>query len=75
MINADQMRAAMAMHQWTDRHLAERTGMHVNTIARIRKGAAAEIGTWSLIETTLAVDGVEFVPAEKGGPGVRRRAG
>jgi len=73
MIDARQMRMAMAAHQWTDVEMARRSGLHVNTIARIRKGAAAEVGTWALIEMTLAVDGVEFVAPEKGGPGVRCR--
>lgn len=73
MVNAAQVRMAMAALQWNDQDLADRSGLHRNTVLRARNGKTTDPRTMALIEQTLAVDGVDFVAPEKGGPGVRYR--
>lgn len=73
MINDAQIRMAMAALRWTDKDLAERCGLHWNTIFRMRHGKSSEPGNLLLVQQALEAGGVGFVPEEKGGPGVRYR--
>jgi transcriptional regulator with XRE-family HTH domain len=63
---------ARAALNWTVRKLAEETGLHRNTISNIEVGRyLGEDQSLELIESTLRKAGVEFIPENGGGPGVR----
>jgi hypothetical protein len=73
---SSQIRAARALLRWTADELAQHSSVGVNTI---RRAEAAE-GVLSLtavnqraIRQTLEAAGVEFIPENGGGPGVRLR--
>ena len=67
-----QIRAARGLLSWTVRDLAEKAGVHRNTITNIETGKyAGDAETLSAIRTTLEGAGVEFIPENGGGPGVR----
>lgn len=51
--------------------LAQRTGIAVNTIGRIENGADARASTLRKIQQTLEDAGIEFIPENGGGVGVR----
>ena len=69
-----QIRAARGLLSWTVRDLAEKAGVHRNTITNIETGKyAGDAETLSAIRTTLEGAGVEFSPENGGGPGVRLR--
>ena len=63
---------ARAALNWTVRKLAEETGLHRNTISNIEVGRyLGEDQSLELIEATFRKAGVEFIPENGGGPGVR----
>ena len=65
---------ARAALGWTVRDLAEKTGLHRNTISNIEVGKyAGDAASLAAIETTLRRSGVEFIDANGGGEGVRLR--
>ncbi|WP_110747533.1 helix-turn-helix transcriptional regulator [Phyllobacterium leguminum] len=76
-ITGAQIRAARALVRWTAENLADAAGVGLSTIRR----AEAEDGLPSitaanlkLIMITLEGAGIEFIPENGGGPGVRLRA-
>lgn len=67
-----QLRAARGLLNWTVRDLAERTGVHRNTIANFETGRyAGSADTIAAIRSTIENAGVEFIPENGGGAGVR----
>jgi transcriptional regulator with XRE-family HTH domain len=65
---------ARAALNWTVRDLAEATGLHRNTITNIEIGRyAGNQDSISVIENVLRNAGLEFIPENGGGPGVRLR--
>lgn len=65
---------ARAALSWTVRKLAEETGLHRNTISNIEVGRyLGEEASLELIEATLRNAGVDFIPENGGGAGVRLR--
>ena len=71
MVTSAQLRAARALLNWTVRDLAERAGVHRNTISRIETGATSEGHAASTLQKTLEEAGVIFIEANGDGPGVR----
>lgn len=69
-----QIKAARALLAWSQHDLAEASGISYPTIARLEKkdgplgGRAATINS---IRTALEAAGVEFIPENGGGAGVR----
>ncbi|WP_072071626.1 helix-turn-helix domain-containing protein [Rhodovulum sulfidophilum] len=55
------------------RELAEAAGVSTNTITRLEKGEALKPRTLEAIQSALESAGVEFIPENGGGPGVRLR--
>ncbi|MCE8455317.1 helix-turn-helix domain-containing protein [Rhodovulum sulfidophilum] len=53
------------------RELAEAAGVSTNTITRLEKGEALKPRTLEAIQSALESAGVEFIPENGGGPGVR----
>lgn len=71
MVTSAQLRAARGLLNWTVRDLAEKSGVHRNTVTRIETdatGAGHAIGT---IQRALEEAGVIFVDENGEGPGVR----
>ena len=73
-ITAAQVRAARATLKWGVRDLAKKAKVSPNTISRIENGADTLIGTMDAIQAALEKAGVEFIPANGGGPGVRLKS-
>jgi transcriptional regulator with XRE-family HTH domain len=72
-----QFRMARAALGLTVRELAERAGVHKNTILRIEGGLASHGPTIAAVRHTLEAAGLEFIQEEQGvgGPGVRLKWG
>lgn len=62
---------ARAALNWTTRMLAEKAGVGVNTVTRFEQGGEAMVGTVAKLRAALEAAGVEFIPENGGGPGVR----
>ncbi|WP_425373511.1 helix-turn-helix domain-containing protein [Mesorhizobium hawassense] len=68
-----QMRMARAALGWGVRDLAEKAGVTANTVTRIENGSDAKQSTVAALRTALEAAGVEFIPENGGGAGVRLR--
>ena len=53
------------------RELGERTGVSANTISRFENGADIRLSTLTKIQNVLEAAGIEFIPENGGGVGVR----
>lgn len=71
MVTSAQIRAARGLLNWTVRELAERAGVHRNTITRIETEATSPGHASAAIQAALEAAGVEFIPQNGGGAGVR----
>lgn len=71
MVTSAQIRAARGLLNWTVRELAERSGVHRNTVTRIETEATAPGHSISAVQAALEAAGVEFIPENGGGVGVR----
>lgn len=59
------------MLNWTVRDLAEKAGVHRNTITRIETDATEPGYALSAVVEALEAAGIQFIPENGGGPGVR----
>jgi hypothetical protein len=76
-LTSAQIRAARALIRWSAEDLARQSVVSVTTIRRAELMPSATSLTRAndqAIRRTLENAGVEFIDAEKGGPGVRLRA-
>lgn len=71
MVTSAQIRMARAAVQWTVRDLAERSGVHRNTITRVEAGNPANVPTMAALERALEAAGIEFTNGDQ--PGVRMK--
>ena len=55
------------------RDLAEKAGVSPDTVARLERGEELKPATLSAIRTALEAAGVEFIPENGGGAGVRMK--
>ena len=71
-IYPEQIRAARALIDWTREDLAKASGVTIRTLARI-EGAQTipRQTTLKALCSALEAAGVEFIPGNGGGPGVR----
>lgn len=71
-ITVEQLKAARGILEWTQEDLADQSGVSTPTIKRIelRKGEA-KAETMAKLRRALEKAGVEFIPENGGGPGVR----
>lgn len=74
MVTSAQIRAARGLLNWTVRDLAERSGVHRNTITRAETDATGPGHATAAIQAALEAAGIEFIAANGGGPGVRLRS-
>lgn len=73
MIEAVQSKMARAAVGWGVRDLAQAAGVSADTVTRLERGEALQPRTIAAIRTALETAGVEFIPPNGGGPGVRLR--
>lgn len=73
MVTSAQIRAARALLDWTVRDLAERAGVHRNTITRAETDATGPGTAHAAIKAALESAGVQFIEPNGGGAGVRLR--
>lgn len=67
-----QLRAARALIDWTREDLARASGLTVRTLARIESSQSApRETTLQALVSALEAAGIEFIPENGGGPGVR----
>lgn len=75
-VSIEQVKAARALLRWAQSDLADASGVSLPTIKRL-EAASGEIGgradTASAIRAALETAGVEFIPENGGGAGVRLR--
>ena len=68
-----QCRMARAALDWSIRDLAETAKVGIDTVTRFEKGETLKERTVEALQHTLEAAGVEFIPENGGGPGVRLR--
>ena len=76
MLTGEQIRAARALLRLDQAELAHQSGTSLPTIKRLEKMdgvVASQIRTVQAIINALEAAGVEFIPENGGGPGVRLR--
>jgi transcriptional regulator with XRE-family HTH domain len=73
MVTSAQLRAARSLLNWTVRDLSEKAGVHRNTITRAETDATTPGHAVAQVVRTLESAGVEFIPENGGGAGVRLR--
>lgn len=71
MVTSAQIRAGRALLNWTVRDLADRAGVHRNTVTRSETDATGPGHATAAIRATLEAAGVEFTNGDA--PGVRLR--
>jgi transcriptional regulator with XRE-family HTH domain len=72
-LSAVQSKMARAATGLGVRDLAQKAGVSPDTIARLERGEELKESTVANIRATLEVAGVEFIPENGGGAGVRLR--
>src|SRR5688572_24072174 len=70
-VTSPQLRMARAALDWTLDALAERSGVHRTTIARLESGAPWQPGVSEAVARALECAGIEFIPDNGSGPAVR----
>ncbi|MGI4797612.1 MAG: helix-turn-helix domain-containing protein [Janthinobacterium lividum] len=74
MINGEQCRAARGLIGWTAKQLAEAAKVGVMTISRFEAGQGETYpATRTVIQTALEQAGIQFIPENGGGAGVRMK--
>ena len=75
MISPRQIRAARALLGWSQQQLADKAIVSLNAVTRLEKAKVdSRTSTVSAIERALIKAGVEFLPADVKGEGVRLRS-
>lgn len=72
MVTARQIRAARALLGWSQLALADRAIVSPNALARLERGLVdSRVSTLEAVEKALVKAGIEFIPADVKGEGVR----
>ncbi len=78
MLTAEQLRAARAILRWEQSMVAEKAGVSVETIKRLERDdgplGGTRAGTLHAIESVFRAAGIEFIPENGGGAGVRLKS-
>lgn len=73
-ITREQCRAARALLNWSQKDLANAAGIGLSTVARFERGENPPYtSTLETLRAALEAAGIEFIPANGGGPGLRLR--
>ncbi|MFC3221325.1 multiprotein-bridging factor 1 family protein [Tianweitania populi] len=70
-MNAIQCKMARAALGWGTRDLARNAAVSPDTVARLERGEQLKASTVMALRSVFEAAGVEFIPANGGGPGVR----
>lgn len=70
-MNLNQCQAARALLGWTCEDLAEAAGIGVATVWRFEAGDNVRDSSIDAIQKALEDAGIQFIPENGGGPGVR----
>ena len=74
MLTPEQSRAARGLLDWSQQQLADAAQVGLSTVRDFEKGRRTPIpANLTAIRSTLEAAGVEFIPENGGGPGVRLR--
>ena len=76
LLTSEQIRAARALLRWDQKDLAQASRVSLPTIKRLeaaRGALRANSPTIDALERALHTAGIEFIPENGGGPGVRLR--
>lgn len=71
MVTSAQIRAARGLLNWTVRDLADKSGVHRNTVTRSETDATGPGHATAAIRAAFETAGVEFIAENGGGAGVR----
>lgn len=71
MLTAEQCRAARGLLDWTQSDLAARASISAVSIRAFEKGGDMRDSNRKLLQLTLEAAGVQFIPENGGGAGVR----
>ncbi|WP_347813650.1 helix-turn-helix domain-containing protein [Shimia aestuarii] len=75
-VSIEQVKAARALLRWSQNDLAEASGVSIPTVKRL-EATTGDLGgraaTVAAIRSALETAGVEFIPENGGGAGVRLR--
>ncbi len=71
MITKEQCKAARGLLNWSQSTLAEESGLTQITISAFEKGREMRVSNNESLKQTFEAAGVEFIPENGGGPGVR----
>lgn len=74
MVTSAQIRAARGLLNWTVRELAERAGVHRNTVTRVETEATAPGHSIAAIQAALESAGIFFIAENGAGAGVRLKS-
>jgi predicted transcriptional regulator len=75
MITPRQIRAARALLGWSQQQLADKAIVSLNAVTRLEKGKVdSRSSTVGAIEKALTKAGIEFLPSDTKGEGVRLRS-
>jgi hypothetical protein len=76
MLSSELLKAARALLRWEQRQLAEASSVSISTVKRLESQPGpitANAVTVAALRRALEEGGVDFIPANGGGPGVRLR--
>lgn len=71
MITADQCRAARALLNWTQEELSKRVSISAVSLRAFERGGDMRDSNKKLLQLALEAAGVQFIPENGGGAGVR----
>lgn len=72
MITARQIRAGRALLGWSQQELADRAIVSTNAVNRLERGLVdSRTSTLAAVQKALVKGGIEFIPADVKGEGVR----
>jgi predicted transcriptional regulator len=72
MISPRQIRAARALLGWSQQELADRAIVSLNALVRLETGKVdSRMSTLNAVHVALSKAGIEFLPANEKGEGVR----
>ena len=70
-MNIIQCKMARVALGWGTRDLARNAGVSPDTVARFERGEQLKGSTVAALQNTFEAAGIEFIPENGGGPGVR----
>ena len=73
MITGSQARGARAVLKWTVADVAQKAGVAPNTVTRVEADKSVNTTTLRAMQAAFEEAGVQFIPENGGGAGVRMR--